>query len=49
MEDKCLTQLVSEPAREGALLDLFVNKQELVDDVMAGCQLGHYNDNSWRS
>lgn len=36
LEDNCLTQLVSEPAREGALLDLLVNRKELAGDVMAG-------------
>ena len=34
VEDNFLTQLVSEPTREGALLDLlFVNREGLVDDV----------------
>ena len=40
--DNFLTQLVSEPTREGALLDLlFVNREGLVDDVAVGGQLGH--------
>ena len=35
-------QLVSEPTREGALLDLlFVNREGLVDDVAVGGRLGH--------
>lgn len=34
-----LTQLVSEPARECALLDLFVSREELVGDVMDGWRL----------
>ena len=35
MEDEFLTQLVSEPSREGAPLDpLFVNREELVGVVM---------------
>ena len=35
-------QLVREPIREGALLDLlFVNREGLVDDVVVGGQLGH--------
>jgi len=40
--DQLLTQLVSEPTREGAPLDLlFVNREGLVDNVMVvGC-LGH--------
>ena len=42
VEDKFLTQLVSEPTREGALLDLlFVNREGLVDDVVVGGQLRH--------
>ena len=37
-----MTQLVSEPTREGALLDLlFVNREGLVDDVAVGGRLGH--------
>ena len=40
--DNFLTQLVSEPTREGALLDLlFVNREGLVDDVVVGGRLGH--------
>ena len=39
--DNFLMQLVSEPTREGALLDLlFVNREGLVDDVAVGGQLG---------
>jgi len=35
VEDNFLTQLVSEPTREGALFDLlFANKEELVGDVV---------------
>ncbi|KAK4807164.1 hypothetical protein QYF61_024284 [Mycteria americana] len=42
VEDNFLTQLVSEPTREGALLDLlFVNREGLVGDVMFGGRLGH--------
>ena len=40
--DNFLMQLVSEPTREGALLDLvFVNREGLVDDVAVGGRLGH--------
>ena len=40
--DNFLTQLVSEPTREGALLDLlFVNREGLMDDMEVGGQLGH--------
>ena len=40
--DNFLTQLVREPTREGALLDLlFVNREGLVDDVEVGGRLGH--------
>ena len=40
--DNFLTQLVREPTREGALLDLlFVNREGLVDNVAAGGRLGH--------
>ena len=40
--DNFLTQLVSEPTREGALLDLlFVNREGLVDDVVVGGQQRH--------
>ena len=46
--DNFLTQLVSEPIREGALLDLlFVSREGLVDDVAVGGQLGH-NDHEIR-
>ncbi|XP_072728592.1 cilia- and flagella-associated protein 20 isoform X1 [Ciconia boyciana] len=39
--DNFLTQLVSEPTREGALLDLlFMNREGLVSDVMVGGRLG---------
>ncbi|KAK4816200.1 hypothetical protein QYF61_012665 [Mycteria americana] len=39
--DNFLTQLVSEPTREGALLDLlFTNREGLVSDVMVGGCLG---------
>ncbi|GAB0203785.1 hypothetical protein GRJ2_002844100 [Grus japonensis] len=42
MEDNFLTQLVSEPTREGAPLDLlFANREGLVGDVMIGGHLGH--------
>ncbi|KAK4829461.1 hypothetical protein QYF61_004679 [Mycteria americana] len=42
VEDNFLTQLVSEPTREGTLLDLlFVNREGLVGDVMVGGRLGH--------
>ena len=41
MEDKFLIQLVSEPTREGALLDLLlVNREELVGEVKVGGRLG---------
>ena len=41
MEDNFLTQLVSEPSREGALLDLLlVNREELVGEVKVGGRLG---------
>ncbi|KAK4832410.1 hypothetical protein QYF61_022545 [Mycteria americana] len=44
VEDNLLTQLVSEPTREVALLDLlFANKDRLVGDVMVGSRLGHNN------
>ena len=32
---------MSEPTREGALLDLFVNREGLVGDVMVGGHLEH--------
>ncbi|KAJ7415168.1 hypothetical protein BTVI_38988 [Pitangus sulphuratus] len=42
VEDKFLTQLLSEPTRGGALLDLqFANREGLVGDVMVGGCLGH--------
>lgn len=42
MEENFLTQLVSEPTREGVPLDfLFVNREGLVGDVMVGGRLGH--------
>ncbi|GAB0188391.1 hypothetical protein GRJ2_001304400 [Grus japonensis] len=41
VEDNFLTQLVREPTREGALLDLlFANTEGLVGDVMVGGRLG---------
>ena len=41
MEDNFLTQLVSEPTRGGALLDLLpVNREELVGEVKVGGRLG---------
>ena len=44
VEDSFLTQLVQEPARGGALLDLlFTNSEELVGDVKAGDWLGQSN------
>jgi len=36
VEDDFLTELMGEPTREGALLDLFANREGLVDDVMVG-------------
>ena len=54
-DDNFLTLLVKEPAREGARLDLvFVNREGVVGEVMAGHCLGHSNYkmivfNSWRS
>ena len=42
VEDNFLTQLVSEPTSEGALLDLlFANREGLVGDVIAGGHSGH--------
>ena len=41
MEDNFLTQLVSEATKEGSLLELFVNRQELVGDVIVGGCPGH--------
>ena len=56
VEDNFLTQLVSEPTREGAPLDLlFMNREGLVGDVMVGGRLGHSDHemirvlDSWRS
>lgn len=44
MEDNFLAQLVTEPTRIDALLDLLlVNTEELVSDMMAGGFLGHSN------
>jgi len=44
VEDNFLTQLVSEPARGGALLDLlFTNREGLVGDVVIGGCLGLSN------
>lgn len=44
MEDNFLTQLIREPTREGAPLDLFfANTEGLVDDVMVGGRLGQRN------
>ena len=44
MEDHFLTQLVSEPTREGAPLDLlFANREGLAGVVMVGGHLGHSN------
>ena len=44
MEDSFLTQLVQEPTRGGALLDLlFTNSEGLVGDVKAGDCLGQSN------
>ena len=42
VKENFLTHLVSQPMREGALLDLFFVKREgLVGDVMVGGRLGH--------
>ncbi|KAK4820378.1 hypothetical protein QYF61_025454 [Mycteria americana] len=42
VEENFVTQLVSEPTREGAPLDLlFVNREGLVGDVTVGGHLGH--------
>jgi len=44
VEDNFLTQLVSEPTREGTSLDLlYENRERLVGDVMAGGCLWHSN------
>ncbi|XP_071881468.1 uncharacterized protein [Anas platyrhynchos] len=41
VEDSFLTQLISEPTRGGALLDLlFTNREGLVEDVIVGNSLG---------
>jgi len=41
VEDNFLTQLISEPARGGAALDLlFTNREGLVGDVVVGGSLG---------
>lgn len=55
MEDNFLTQLMSEPTRDGALLyNLLVHKEGLEGDVKAGGCLGHSDHkmivfNSWKS
>ncbi|KAK4815884.1 hypothetical protein QYF61_009935, partial [Mycteria americana] len=56
VEDNFLTQLVSEPTRGGALLDLlFTNREGLVGDVVVGGRLGLSDHDvirvldSWRS
>lgn len=36
VEDNFLTQLVSEPTREGAALDLFVNREGLLGNASVG-------------
>ena len=41
VEDNFLTQLVSEPTREGSPLDWFVNREGLVGDVIVGGHFGH--------
>lgn len=42
IEDNFLLQLVNEPTRDGALLDLlFTNREGLVGDVVVGGHLGH--------
>ena len=42
VEETFLTQMVSEPTRQGALLDLFFgNRERLVDDVMVVVCLGN--------
>ncbi|GAB0210072.1 hypothetical protein GRJ2_003473000 [Grus japonensis] len=43
VEDNFLTQLVSEPTREGVLLDLLFVNRGLVGDVIFGGCLGHSN------
>ena len=41
MEDSFLTQLVSEPTRGGAPLDLlFMNREGLVGEVVVGTDIG---------
>ena len=56
VEENFLTQLVREPTRDGAQLDLlFVNREGLVGDVMVGGHLGQSDHetirvfDSWRS
>ena len=55
MEDNFLTQVMGELTREGTRLDLlFVNREGLVGDVMAGGHFGHSDHelivfDSWRS
>ncbi|PKU39627.1 hypothetical protein llap_10073 [Limosa lapponica baueri] len=44
VEDNFLTELESEPTKEGALLDLFVNREGLVGAVMTGGHLRHSDD-----
>lgn len=42
MEDNLLTQLVREPTRGGAQLDLLiVSREELMGDVVVGGRFGH--------
>jgi len=44
VEDNFLTQLVRKPTRQGTPLDLlFMNREELVGDVIVGDSLGHSN------
>lgn len=44
MEDNFLTQLVTEPTRVDALLNLlFMNTEGLASDMMTGAFLGHSN------
>ena len=43
VESNFQTHLVSKPTREGAPLDLFVNREGLVGDVMIGGHLEHTN------
>lgn len=46
MEDKCLTQMVSEPTRSGALLDLLFTE---VGHVVVGGRLGSNETQYWAS